>query len=67
MDARRNSNPNKVRIKLSGGIEDLTELLDLLRAAREEKGWEMNWYRFERRGDHGPLHDMELGFIESLN
>lgn len=67
MDARRNANPHKIRIKLSGGIEDLTELLDLIRADREENGWEMNWYRLERRGDHGPLHDMELGFIESLS
>lgn len=67
MDARRNANPNKIRIKISGGIEDLRDLEDLLKTDRLENGWEMNWYRLERRGDHGPLHDLELGFIESLD
>lgn len=67
MDARRNANPNKIRIKVSGGIEDLRDLEDLIKTDRLENGWEMNWYRLERRGDYGPLHDLELGFIESLN
>lgn len=66
MDARRNANPHKVRLKLSGGLEDLKDLEDLIKADREQNGWELTWYRLERRGDHGPLHDMELGFIETL-
>jgi hypothetical protein len=66
-DARRNRDPHKVRIKLSGGLEDLKDLESLIRDDRQECGWELNWYRLERRGDHGPLHDLELGFIESIN
>ncbi len=65
-DARRDRDPHKVRIKLSGGLEDLRDLEDLIKCDREQNGWEMNWYRLARRGDHGPLHDLELGFIESV-
>jgi len=66
-DARRNQDPHKVRIKISGGLEDLRDLEELIKSDREESGWDLNWYRLERRGNHGPLHDLELGFIESLN
>ena len=66
-DARRNQDPHKVRIKISGGRGDLCDLETLLRDHYMDYGWEVNWYRLERRGDHGPLHDLEIGFIESLN
>jgi hypothetical protein len=26
----------------------------------------MNWYQFKSRGDFGPLHDLQIGFIETL-
>jgi len=66
-DARRNQDPHKVRIKISGGLGDICDLETLLRDHYMDYRWEVNWYRLERRGDHGPLHDLELGFIESIN
>lgn len=67
-DARRSrTTPNKLRFRISGGIDDIKDVESLLRQDREAKGWEVNWYKLEPRGDFGPLHDMELGFIESFD
>jgi hypothetical protein len=35
-DARRNRDPHKVRIKLSGGLEDLKDLESLIRDDRQD-------------------------------
>ncbi len=66
-DSRRDHNPNKIRITASGGLEDLLNLRELIKSQYEDDGWEMNWYQLKPRGDFGPLHDLQLGFIESLN
>ena len=65
-DSRRSHNPNKIRITASGGLEDLLNLRELIKSQYEDDGWEMNWYQLKPRGDFGPLHDLQLGFIESL-
>jgi hypothetical protein len=65
-DSRRDRNPNKIRITASGGLEDLLNLRELIKSTYEDDGWEMNWYQLKPRGDFGPLHDLQLGFIESL-
>jgi hypothetical protein len=65
-DSRRDRNPNKIRITASGGLEDLLNLRELIKSQYEDDGWEMNWYQLKPRGDFGPLHDLQLGFIESL-
>jgi hypothetical protein len=66
-DARRNNNPNKLRITASGGIDDLRDIEELIKADRLANGWSLNWYQLKPRGDFGPLHDLQLGFIESLD
>jgi hypothetical protein len=66
-DARRNTNPNKIRIAISGGLDDIRDLESLIKGDRLTNGWELNWYQLKQRGDHGPLHDLQLGFIEPLN
>ena len=65
-DSRRDRNPNKLRISASGGIEDLKDLEELIKSDRLANGWELNWYQLKPRGDYGPLHDLQLGFIEAL-
>lgn len=65
-DARRNINPHKLRFKITGGIDDIKDIESVIREDRESNGWEVNWYNLKPRGDHGPLHDLELGFIETL-
>lgn len=65
-DARRNANPHKLRFKITGGIDDIKDIESVIREDRESNGWEVNWYNLKSRGDHGPLHDLELGFIETL-
>ncbi len=66
-DSRRERNPHKIRIQISGGIDDVKEVGDLIKDERLANGWEMNWYQLKPRGDYGPLHDLQLGFIESIN
>lgn len=66
-DSRRDRNPNKIRISASGGIEDLKDLEELIKSDRLANGWELNWYQLKPRGDYGPLHDLQLGFIECLD
>lgn len=65
-DSRRNQTPNKIRIQVSGGIDDVRDIEALIKADRLANGWEMNWYQLKPRGNFGPLHDLQLGFIESL-
>lgn len=65
-DSRREHNPNKIRVSISAGLDDLRELEELIKADRLANGWEMNWYQLKPRGDFGPLHDLQLGFIEAL-
>ena len=65
-DSRRDLKPNKLRISVSGGIEDLKDLEELIKEDRLANGWELNWYQLKPRGDYGPLHDLQLGFIEAL-
>jgi len=65
-DARRDRNPKKIRISVSGGIDDVRDIETLIKADRLANGWELNWYRLKPRGDFGPLHDLQLGFIESI-
>lgn len=67
-DSRRDyPTPNKLRFRISGGVDDLKEVEQLIKSNREAKGWDLNWYRLAPRGDFGPLHDLELGFIESFD
>jgi hypothetical protein len=65
-DARRDRNPNKIRVSISGGLDDVHDLEQLIKDDRLTNGWELNWYQLKPRGDFGPLHDLQLGFIESL-
>lgn len=67
MDSRRDTNPHKLRIRISGGIEDVKDVEALIKEDREAEGWEVNWYNLKPRGDYGPLYDLELGFIETLS
>lgn len=67
-DARRTKSPNKIRVSASGGLEDVLNVYQLIKGHYEEdNGWEMNWYQLKPRGDHGPLHDLQVGFIESID
>lgn len=66
-DSRRERNPRKIRVHLSGGIYDVQDVGDLIKDDRLANGWEMNWYQLKPRGDYGPLHDLQLGFIESID
>jgi len=65
-DSRRNRNPNKIRVSISGGLDDVRDIEAVIKEDRLSNGWEMNWYQLKPRGDFGPLHDLQLGFIESL-
>jgi hypothetical protein len=66
-DPRRDQNPHKIRISVSGGIDDVRDIETLIKDDRLANGWELNWYQLKPRGDFGPLHDLQLGFIESLD
>lgn len=66
-DSRRDRNPHKIRISISGGIDDVCYIESLIKEDRQAQGWEMNWYQLKPRGDYGPLHDLQMGFIESLD
>jgi len=66
-DSRRDRNPNKIRVSISGGMDDVRDLGKLITDDRLTNGWELNWYQLKPRGDFGPLHDLQLGFIESLD
>lgn len=66
-DSRRDQNPNKIRIQISAGLDDVRDLEDLIKSDRLANGWELNWYQIKPRGDFGPLHDLQMGFIESLD
>jgi len=66
-DSRRDRNPNKIRVSISGGLDDVRDLGKLITDDRLTNGWELNWYQLKPRGDFGPLHDLQLGFIESLD
>lgn len=66
VDPRRDRNPNKIRVSISAGLDDIRELEELIKADRLANGWELNWYQLKPRGDFGPLHDLQLGFIEAL-
>jgi hypothetical protein len=65
-DARRDRTPHKIRISVSGGIDDVRDIEELIKGERLAKGWELNWYQLKPRGDYGPLHDLQLGFIEAF-
>jgi len=65
-DPRRNRNPHKLRFRISGGIKDIEDIAYCICNDRESKGWEINFYELKPRGDHGPIHDLCLGFIESV-
>jgi hypothetical protein len=65
-DSRRDRNPNKIRVSISGGLDDVRDLGKLITDDRLTNGWELNWYQLKPRGDFGPLHDLQLGFIESF-
>jgi len=65
-DSRRDRNPNKIRVSISGGLDDVRDLGKLITDDRLTDGWELNWYQLKPRGDFGPLHDLQLGFIESF-
>jgi hypothetical protein len=65
-DTRRAANPRKIRIQVSGGVEDIRDIEQLIKQDRLANGWELNWYQLKSRGDFGPLHDLQIGFIESL-
>ena len=66
-DSRHDLKPRKIRFKITGGAEDLKDAEDLLKEEYLATGWEVNFYEFKPRGDYGPLHDLNLGFIQSLN
>jgi hypothetical protein len=66
-DSRRDRNPNKIRISASGGLDDLRNIEALIKEDRLANGWELNWYQLKPRGDYGPIHDLQLGFIESFD
>lgn len=66
-DARRTKSPNKIRVSASGGLDDVRYIEELIKSDYLSNGWELNWYQLKPRGDHGPLHDLQLGFIESLD
>lgn len=65
-DARRDINPHKIRISVSGGLDDVRDIETLIKENRLSNGWELNWHQLKPRGDFGPLHDLQLGFIESI-
>jgi len=65
-DSRRERNPHKIRIHVSAGVEDLNSIEELIKQDRLANGWVMNWYKLKPRGDFGPLHDLQMGFIESF-
>ena len=65
-DSRRNTTPNKLRFKITGGLDDVNDIYKVIFDDREANGWEVNWYALKPRGNYGPLHDLELGFIEIL-
>lgn len=64
-DSRHDLKPHKIRFRISGGLEDVLEAEELLRDAYSED-WEVNFYEKKSRGDFGPLHDISIGFIQSL-
>lgn len=66
-DSRRDRNPHKIRIQVSGGLDDVRDIEALIKDDRLANGWEMNWYQLKPRGDFGPLHDLQIGFIESFD
>jgi len=66
-DSRRSTNPHKLRFRISGGIDDIKDIESVIREDRELNGWEVNFYELKPRGDHGPIHDLNLGFIETLD
>jgi len=66
-DSRRDSKPRKLRFQITGGSQDLKDMESLLRDELTECGWEVNFYEYKPFGDHGPMHKLSLGFIESLN
>jgi hypothetical protein len=65
-DARRDSKSNQIRFKISGGLQDIEDARDLLKEEYSSLGWDVNWYKVKPRGDFGPLHDLEIGFIQSI-
>jgi len=66
-DSRHDLKPRQLRFRITGGIQDVKQAEDLLKEEYESTGWDVNFYEVKPRGKYGPLHDLNLGFIQSIN
>jgi hypothetical protein len=66
-DSRHDLKPRKIRFKITGGTWDIQHAEELLKEEYLAAGWDVNFYELKPRGDYGPLHDLSLGFIQSIN
>lgn len=64
-DARRTDKPRQIRFQITAGIGDLKDMEALLRDELEGD-WDLTYHELKAFGDHGPMHKLSLGFIQSI-
>jgi len=56
----------QLRGRITGGINDVEEFYDVLRAFAFRKGWDVTFQDGPVRfGDHGPIHKITFGFTSN--
>jgi hypothetical protein len=64
-DARRTDKPRQIRFQITAGVGDLQDMEELLRDELEGD-WDLTFRDLKAFGDHGPMHKLSLGFIQSI-
>lgn len=65
-DSRRTRKPRQLRGKISAGLPDIEAFRNFLTDFADQNDWDLTFEVLKQRGDYGPLHDFNFGFIEKM-